>query len=243
MPDYQQGGIFNPARDIQFTGAVDLPAAPTASGVAIPTATSTTTLTNKTLTSPTITTGALTSPTITGTPVINTLKSAFSTTSTSNAFAADTYLAGSQIALPTGGWIAGSKYRCVFDLTKTGAGTAALAVTLRVGAAGTTSDAAILTFTFGAGTAAGDTGVFTVEAHFRTVGATTTAVMAGYCSCSHHLAATGLISTGASGFGVISVVSSGFDSTTANNFLGLSVNGGTSFVGSGNVVEAQYSGY
>lgn len=199
-------------------------------------------------TAQTLTTKTLTAPTINGAvpgtiSVPNLLESAFSTVNNPGNFNADTYLTGSAVALPPGGFKAGHCYSCLFDMAKTAAGTAALAITVRLGTAGTTSDAAILTFTFGAGTAAGDTGIFEVYFHFRTVGSGTAAVIAGAAECSHLLAATGLVSTGASGWGTILGVSSGFDSTVSNNFLGLSVNGGASFVGTNTIVEAKLLGF
>ena len=185
------------------------------------------TLTNKTLNSPTI----------------SSLKSAFSTATVSAGYAADTYLAGSSIGVPTGGFVAGATYNSIFDMVKTAAGSAALVVTLRIGTAASTADAAICTFTFGAGTAAADSGTFMVEAHFRTVGSGTSAVVVGLIECSHALATTGLISTGASGFGQLVVVSSGFNSTIASTFIGLSVNGGASFSGTNTLVETTLRSY
>jgi hypothetical protein len=133
--------------------------------------------------------------------------------------------------MPTNGYTAKMRYICVFDMVKTAAGTAQFTVTLRIGTAGTTADAAIQSFAFAAGTAAADTGRFIVEASFRTAGSGTSAVIAGSVSCSHALAATGLISTGASGWGAVTAVSSGFDSTIAGTGIGVSVNGGASFSG------------
>lgn len=187
----------------------------------------------------TLTNKTLTSPVISGTPNINTVKSAFSLVQVAGGYAADTYLAGSGIAMPAGGFVAGARYSCIFDMVKTAAGTAQFTVTLRIGVAGATTDASILSFAFAAGTAAIDTGMFEVFAHFRTVGATTTAVVVGTAFCSHALAATGLISTGASGIGQLTVVSSGFDSTVAGTTIGLSVNGGTSFSGTNTIVESE----
>jgi hypothetical protein len=166
--------------------------------------------------------------------------------STSNAtvsagFATDTYFSSSAIPVPTGGFVTEMRYVCTFDMVKTAAGTAAPIVVLRIGTAGSTADAAILTFTFAAGTAAADTGTFVVSAHFRTAG--TTAVMAGTCECRHALAATGLVSTGASGQGQIAVVSSAFDATLGNTFIGVSFNGGASFSGTNTVVEAELKGF
>lgn len=177
------------------------------------------------------------------TPVITTVNGVASVATVSAGFAADTYLAGSRMVAPTTGFLVQSRYVCVFDMVKTAAGTATPIVVVRIGTAGTTADAAILTFTFAAGTAAVDTGTFTVTAHFRTVGSGTIAVMAGTCVCSHALAATGLISTGASGNGQLAVVSSGFDSTVAGLVIGTSFNGGTSFSGTNTIVEAELRSY
>lgn len=162
-----------------------------------------------------------------------------STAGTSGAFGADTYLSGSAITIPTaGGWTAGMTAYWVFDMTKTGAGTAQFTITIRMGTAGTTSDASVLALAYAVGTANADTGVFEVWANFRTVGSGTSAVVAGVTRCTHHLAATGLTTTGASGTGIITGVSSGFNSTT-QTIIGLSVNGGASFSGTGNLVQAQ----
>lgn len=158
-------------------------------------------------------------------------------TANQTGFAADTYLAGSNCAAPLSLFKAGSIYRMKFDMVKTAAGVAAPVLTIRVGTAGTTADAARLTFTFGAGTAAIDTGVFEVRAHFRNVGAA--AVLVGICSLNHHLAATGLTSTGAAGSGIILVTSASFDSTVANLQIGASFNGGASFSGTNILVESE----
>jgi hypothetical protein len=177
------------------------------------------------------------------TPVISTIKGAFSTADVSAGYAADTYLAGSSIAAPSTGFLAGTRYSCTFDMVKTAAGTATPTVIIRIGTAGAIGDAAICTFTFAAGTAAVDTGTFVVTAHFRTVGGGTVAVVSGTCECRHALAATGLVSTGASGQGQIQVTSSGFDSTPAGSFIGISFNGGASFSGTNKVVEAELRSY
>lgn len=164
---------------------------------------------------------------------------AASVAAVAGAFATDTYLAGSGITVPLAGdWTAGETYRCVFDMEKTAAGTAAFTITVRMGTLGTTADAAILTLAFAAGTAAADQGRFVVEVTFRTVGSGTSAVIVGVATCSHHLAATGLVSTGASGTGIIKGTSAGFNSTT-QTVIGLSVNGGTSFSGTCELVQAE----
>lgn len=222
------GGAFDPASDYDFTGTVTFPnVTPTISGATLVTATGTQALTNKTLTVPVINGGTNSA-----------LKSAFSTATVSAGYAADTYLAGSGILIPTGGYVAGSTYTCVFDMVKTNAGSAQFTITLRIGTGGgVVGDTSIASFAFAVGTAAVDSGIFTVTAHFRTVGSGTGAVIAGVAECSHALAATGLITTGASGFGQIATVSSGFDSTIAATTIGLSVNGGASFSGTNSIVE------
>ena len=192
------------------------------------------TLTNKTLTSPVLNTPTINTPTFNTTSVV-----AFSTATVSAGYATDTYLAGSGVTIPTALPVAGSTYEAVFDMVKTAAGTAAPVITLRYGTAGTVADTAILTFTFAAGTAAVDTGIILVRAHFRTVGSGTAAVLVGFAEIRHALAATGLTSTGASGEGaIVAQVSSGFDSTPAASIIGLSFNGGASFSGTNSLVEA-----
>jgi len=158
------------------------------------------------------------------------------TTANQTGFAADTYMTGSSLAIPPGLLRVSSSYYFVFDMAKTAAGTAATTVIIRIGTNGTIADTARLTFTFGAGTAAADTGIFEVWAHVRSVGAS--GVMVGMCRCTHALAATGLISTGASGSGVILVTSSGFDTTVASSFIGVSFNGGSSYSGTNTVQQA-----
>lgn len=159
-----------------------------------------------------------------------------STTTVSAGYAADTYLAGSSLSIPTGLVRVGSIYHCIFDMVKTGAGTATPIITLRFGTAGTTGDTARLTFTFAVGTGVIDTGTFEVWAHFRVSGASAT--MAGIARCTHHLAATGLTTTGASGIGIILATAAAFDATVASSIIGLSFNGGGSFSGTNTVVQS-----
>ncbi len=157
----------------------------------------------------------------------------------SASFASDTYLAGSNIIIPTGLIRAKTLYHCVFDMTKTNAGTAAATVNVRIGT-GVVGDTSRLLFTFGAGTAAVDSGMFELWAIFNSVGSGTSAVLQGTCDCAHHLAATGLVSTGASGTGIIFTTGSGFDSTSiAGSVIGVSFNGGASFSGTCQQVRAE----
>jgi hypothetical protein len=154
-------------------------------------------------------------------------------------FAADTYMTGTSVNIGTvGSWKAGMLYTATFDMVKTGAGTATPIAIVRMGTGGTTSDAAILTFTHTAGTANADTGVFTITVEFRSVGSGTSAVIAGVCELKHGLASTGLTSGGTAGYEAKPVASSGFDSTTSN-IIGVSFNGGASFVGTNVMSSAE----
>ena len=164
-----------------------------------------------------------------------------SSVAVSAGYATDTYLAGSSITVPAGSWRVGQIYRCVFDMVKTANGTAAFTVNVRMGTLGTTGDASVLSLAFAVGTAAIDTGVFDLQLVFRTVGAGTSAVVQGIIRCTHHLAATGLVTTGASGTGIILGTSAGFASTT-QTIIGISVNGGASFSGTNTLVQSELIG-
>jgi hypothetical protein len=136
-------------------------------------------------------------------------------------FSSDTYLTGSSV--PLGTPVVGTTYILTFDVTKTAAGTATPIVTVRVGTAGTTSDTSRCAFTFSAGTAATDTGTFTVTCTFRTVGSGTSAVLQGRAQLDSQ-PTTGLSSLIHS----VQTTGGGFDSTVANSIIGASYNGGTS---------------
>lgn len=158
----------------------------------------------------------------------------------SASFAADTYLVGSSIALgPTSILKAKSSYRCIFDVTKTAAGTATPIIIVRFGTAGSTADTALLTFTFNVQTAVADNGTFEVITTFRTVGAGTTAVLVGQSILCHNLAITGLGSVNPNGWQQVLVTSAGFNSTVANSIIGLSVNGGASASWTITMVQAE----
>ena len=147
----------------------------------------------------------------------------------------DTYVTGSDITVTAGDFKAKGQYRCVISGAKT-AGTGAIVISVRVGTAGTTSDAAILTFTFGSGTSVSDTATFVIVTTFRTVGSGTSAVMEGVCQGQHNLATTGFFNNAAA-FTIINGPSSGFNSSTATK-IGVSVNGSTAFAGTVNLVQS-----
>lgn len=147
----------------------------------------------------------------------------FATAAQGPGFAADTYLTGSAIPLAgLGTPRIGRAFHWRFIVSKTAAGTAAPVLILRVGTAGSTSDAARLTFTWGAGTAAIDRGEIEIDAAFTVVGGS--AVLKGKANWTTNLTTTGL----SNAVKALQVTSGTFDATIANSLVGLSYNGGTS---------------
>ena len=138
-------------------------------------------------------------------------------------FNADTYVAGSNILIPAQRPRAGTIFTCEISGSKTAAGTATPIVYLRYGINATTADTAICTHTFSAGTAATDQFRLRIRALYRTAGSGTSAVVQSHCEA---------ISQPTTGFSSllkgIWVTSAGHDSTTANTYLGVSINGGAS---------------
>lgn len=151
----------------------------------------------------------------------------------------DTYLTGSATTFAAGRLKAGSFYRAVIDMTKTAAGVAVATMTLRMGTAGTTADAAICTFTFpSAQTAAIDNAEFQVCANVRSVGSGTSAVVEGVLFIRRTNTTTGFLSTSALQFmAPIRVTSAGFNSTTVTT-IGISVNAGASSAWTTQLVQA-----
>lgn len=156
-------------------------------------------------------------------------------TSSQTGFAADTYLVGSSIGVPSGSPYVGTTYKLYFDLTKTAVGTATPTLTLRIGTAGSTADTSICSFVFGAGTAAVDAGMFMILATFRTVGSGTSAVLQGTASLTSNLATTGI----SNAVKAKPVTSAGFNSTTASSIIGVSYNGGASAAHTIQLVRAE----
>ena len=151
-------------------------------------------------------------------------------------FATDTYLTGSSIAIPDGSLQAGARYRCIFNVVKTAAGTATPIINVRIGTAGTTADTSRGTLTHSAQTAVVDEGTFEVFVTFRSVGSGTSAVIQSLSRLSHRLSVTGL----GTGVGEPEIATSaGFNSTTSGLIIGLSVNGGTSASWTVQLVQAE----
>lgn len=141
--------------------------------------------------------------------------------------AADTYVTGSNLVIPTGMLLqVGTTFRWTFYITKTAFGAAAPIWVVRVGTAGSVADTARLTFTQVAlQTGAADAAKFTIEAVLRNVGAA--GVLAGGLSMIHVLPATGFSTLT---MNVQQVTSAGFDTTVANSIVGVSVNPGAAGV-------------
>lgn len=144
-----------------------------------------------------------------------------STASQGAGFAADTYVTNSGLLIPSFGMKAGMLFRWIITGSKTAAGTAQAVYTIRIGANQSTADTSRLAFTTAAQTAVADNGTLFVTAQVRNVSAT--GVIAGAVSWAK--TQTGLIGLG----GSIDAVSATFDnSALAGQYVGLSINGGTS---------------
>jgi len=152
-------------------------------------------------------------------------------------FATDTYLIGSSIPIPDSSLKIGSRFYCVFNVTKTGAGTVTPIINIRFGVNGSTADTTRGTLTWTAQTAAADEGVYEIWATFRAVGSGTSAVLQTLGRLTHRLVATGFGNTAVSEPEI--ATSGGFDSTVSNSIIGLSVNGGTSASWTVQLVQAQ----
>lgn len=149
-----------------------------------------------------------------------------STAAQSPAAGATTYLTNSNIAVPVGLLRIGTWFRWNLVATKTAAGTAASSHLIKIGTAGTTADATIITFTSPTQTAAVDTAIFTI-----------TAIVRGPLSAScilHGAQKMAHATTGSTGFSdsneiqILQVTSGTWNATTANLIVGLAVTTGAS---------------
>jgi hypothetical protein len=149
--------------------------------------------------------------------------------------AADTYLTGSGLVVPTGLTLqVGTTFKWRIFMTKTAAGIATPTWIVRVGINGSTADTARLTFTGPAQTAVIDVGFVEITAILRNVGAA--GILAGGCALAHNLAATGFANIGSP---IMQVTSAGFDTTLAGLVVGVSVNPGAAGVWTHQVVKAE----
>ena len=137
----------------------------------------------------------------------------------------NTYIAGSNIAIPAAGLRVGTRFRWKISLTKTAAGSASGTFAVVLGTTGTVSDAAILSFTKPAGTAAADEGFIDIDVIVRgPLGAS--CIATGEFRLVHNLAATGHAQIPCV---VVNTVSSTFSSVwAAGQTIGVTTNGGAS---------------
>lgn len=156
--------------------------------------------------------------------------------SNSVASGADTYLVGSALAVPSHGLQAGTIFKWRLGLTKTAAGVAAPTWIVRVGTLGTTGDAARLTFTGTAQTAAVDSAFVELTAIVRDIGAS--GIVVGLLVLQK-AAVTAVGFTNTVGGLVLPITSAGFDTAAANLIVGVSVNPGASGVWTHQIVKAE----
>jgi hypothetical protein len=140
------------------------------------------------------------------------------------AAATATLLTGSVIPVPPQGLQVGTTYRWTFWALKQAAGIAARTFNVRIGTTGTVADAVAGTISSPAGTAVSDTAIFTITVTFYNLGAGTTAAN-GQFWMTHNLQTTGWSTTQTQ---VILFTMTGLSSTTAQQFVSLSVTTGAS---------------
>jgi hypothetical protein len=147
----------------------------------------------------------------------------FSTASQAPAATTRTYITGSKITVPKSKLQIGTMFRWRFNMTKTGAGTATSTIDIAVGTAGTTADTARVSFTKPAGTAVIDEGWCEVHCICRGP-LSASGIFVGQFIMTHNLSATGHAVIPCV---VVNTVSSAFDVTVADLFVGLCITTGT----------------
>lgn len=147
-------------------------------------------------------------------------------------FASDTYVTNSDILIPSWGFQTKTIFRWALSCSKSAASTATPIYTIRIGSARTTADTSRLALTGPAQTAIADIGTLFIDVVVRSVGAS--GVIQGTAAWLHRGTAASTTVSGV-GFandttGHVEGTSAGFDMTTglAGNYIGLSINGGTS---------------
>ncbi len=147
----------------------------------------------------------------------------FSTVAQSPSAGSRTYITGSNITIPREALQVGTIFRWVFNMTKTGAGTATSTFDIAFGVAGTTADTARVSFTKPGGDATADQATVTIVAICRgPVGAS--GVVVGQFHMSHNLAATGHAAIPTVD---VNTVSSAFDILETTN-IGVCITSGAS---------------
>jgi hypothetical protein len=149
----------------------------------------------------------------------------FSTASQAPAATTRTYITGSKITVPSGKLQIGTCLRWTFDITKTAAGTATSTYDICFGTNGTTADTARVSFTKPAGTAAVDTGIVTITAVVRGPLSASGIVSGNFQLVKNAAATAGHLPTPSC---ALNTISSGFDVTVANLFVGVCITTGAS---------------
>ena len=155
-----------------------------------------------------------------------------SNTANVTGFAADTYVAGSSILIPTQNFKTGTGYRCRISITKTAAGVATLTATLRVGALASTADSSYFAFNLSAQTAATDTTLLTYDFMTRSTGASA-ALVAHLSSISQPTTGFSTLLKGANGTNTSDITA------WPGKYIGVSLNGGASASFTVNMVQAE----
>lgn len=134
----------------------------------------------------------------------------------------DTYIAGSNVRVPSFGQQAGMRYRARVTLSKTAAGVATPTFNVRIGTNGTTADTARVSVTTTAQTAVAETAVIEVDAVLRNTGA------AGVLQTTIRTVRTGgIAATGLAIVPVIENTSAGYDTAfVSGQQIGLSIDPG-----------------
>lgn len=156
--------------------------------------------------------------------------------------AANFYITGSSLALGASVIQVNARWRWVFGITKSTAGTGIPVWTIVFGTAGTTADTARVTFTAStAQTAVADRALVTIDAVCRIASAV--GVVAAIYNLTHIIVgATGFSTPASTQAEPLSTVSGTFDTTTANMIVGVCVNAGTGSAWSIETVSAQMTG-
>ena len=155
-----------------------------------------------------------------------------SNTANVTGFAADTYVAGSSILIPTQNFKTGTGYRCRISITKTAAGVAGLIATLRVGATASTADSSYFALNLSAQTAATDTTLLTYDFMTRSTGASA-ALVAHLSSISQPTTGFSSLLKGANG------TNTGDITAWPGKYIGVSLNGGASASFTVNMVQSE----
>lgn len=145
-------------------------------------------------------------------------------------FSSDTYVTNSDLLIPSWGLQAKTAILWIISASKTAAGIATPIYSVRVGSGRSTSDTARLALTAPAQTAVADIGTLYVMLTVRTAGAA--CVLQGTSWWSHRgTAASSTIGAGFAndGSGHVEGTSASWDASAVNGqYIGLSINGGTS---------------